>query len=95
MIKATAISIVVFLAFVIFKQENDLSRYRTLREILMSENRILKDQLHDVEFTLTSSKSYEDGLAQGVKNAESTQYMLGYHVGISQNNSPELYSESK
>lgn len=58
-------------------------------EVEKMSNQILRDQLSDYEqqiFTLKSSKTYEDGLADGVLNSKNIYYMAGYHAAIKQQN---------
>ena len=50
---------------------------------------ILRDQVedyaHEIE-TLSFTKTYEDGLKDGIENAESMQYMRGYHAATQDRN---------
>lgn len=93
MIKIITVSIAVCLCFLIFKQENDLARHRTLRDILVEENRIMHDQINDMQFAISSSRTYEEGVTDGVNKAKNADWIDGYHKGISQNASP-LYSST-
>lgn len=56
---------------------------------------ILRDQLANMLYELRSSRSYEEGVRDGVENAQNQSYMDGYHTAISQNAQQTLTSESK
>ena len=58
----------------------------TKNQLAMS---ILRDQIqdyaHEIE-SLVHVKTYEDGLKDGIENAESMQYMRGYHAAAQDRN---------
>ena len=54
---------------------------------------ILRDQLSDYTqqiHELRSRRSYEDGLRDGIENADSINYMRGYHAATSSIHDPYM-----
>lgn len=60
-------------------------------QLAMLEQRtdILKDQLEDYQFQIISlrqSKTYEDGLREGIENSKNAAYVNGYHNALKDQN---------
>jgi hypothetical protein len=58
-------------------------------EIVESGADILRDQLADYSsqlLTLRSDRTYEDGVEDGMKNAQNIKYMQGYHAATRDQN---------
>lgn len=58
-------------------------------DLLKDELRLQNENLfecRDKILDLSSRRSYEDGVRDGVENAKNVSYIQGYHAAISQNN---------
>lgn len=57
--------------------------------ILEANSKIQNEQIADFQndiIMLSTQKTYEDGLRDGITNSKSSSYVQGYHAAISQNN---------
>jgi hypothetical protein len=77
-------------AFVIFNQNSELSRLKTENMLVKNQIEIMRDENNDIYRTMSSARTYEDGVRDGIENAESISYVRGYHMAISQNNCTDM-----
>jgi hypothetical protein len=73
-------------AFTIFNQNSELSRLKTENILIKSQLEIMRDENTDLFRTISSARTYEDGVRDGIENAENISYVSGYHAAIAQNN---------
>lgn len=74
-------------AMIYFCKETSLAHMNA--ELLKDEIRIQNEDLFKYRneiVDLTSRRTYEDGVRDGVENAKNVSYVQGYHAAISQNN---------
>lgn len=55
-----------------------------VKACLEGENRLLKDQLNDITFKITSERSYEEGLTDGLVRSKNVGWVDGYHAAMAQ-----------
>ena len=77
-------------AFIIFDQKSELSRLKTENMLVKNQIEIMRDENTDLFRTLSSARTYEDGVRDGIENAESISYVRGYHMAIGQNKSTNV-----
>ena len=68
------------------RQMNQLSRSETENMLLRNQLEIMRDENTDLFRTISSARTYEDGVRDGIENAENISYVSGYHAAIAQNN---------
>lgn len=64
---------------------NMVHRYALRAELLEMDNKILNEQIADMETGLADFRAlptYEDGLRDGISNGANQSYMSGYHKGL-------------
>jgi hypothetical protein len=71
--------------FIIFSQNSELSRLKTENMLVKSQIEIMRDENNDIYRTMSSARTYEDGVRDGVENSKSIEWTNGYHAAISQN----------
>jgi hypothetical protein len=84
-----SLMISVALAHALTVQNENLKLAHKHLEIVESGADILRDQLADYSnqlMSLQSAKTYEDGIEDGIKNAQNIKYMQGYHAATRDQN---------
>jgi hypothetical protein len=79
----------VALAHALIVQNEHLKLTHKHLEIVESGADILRDQLADYSSqlnSLQSNRTYEDGVEDGMKNAQNIKYMQGYHAATRDQN---------
>jgi hypothetical protein len=67
-----------------FKQQGEINALTLRSEFLNSENRLLKDQVNELENLLPRKATYEQGLTDGLIRSATAGYTDGYHAAIQQ-----------
>ena len=73
-------------------ENNSLKMSKILYE---SENRLLKDQIHEMESKSVSARTYEEGLTEGLIRSNNRGYTDGYHAAMSQVAEQQAEKEKK
>lgn len=74
-------------AMIYFCKEANMANLRV--DLLKDEIRVQNENLFEYRnkvLDLSSQRSYEDGVRDGIENAKNVSYVQGYHAAISQNN---------
>ena len=84
-----SLMISVALTHALFVQNEQIKLAHKHLEIVQSGADILRDQLSDYSnqlMSLQSERTYEDGVEDGIKNAQNIKYMQGYHAATKDQN---------
>lgn len=67
-----------------YYQRGEINALKLQEKLYQCENRLLEDQLREYEYKASSTRTYEEGLTQGLVRSASTGYVDGYHAAMSQ-----------
>lgn len=87
--RLVTISLAVIVAILVVDRSSIQARNDQLMQAHELRAEILKDQLDDYSNQISSlkkSKTYEDGVRDGIANAHNGDYVRGYHAALKDNN---------
>ncbi len=65
-------------------QQQRIDYAENQQKLSQIQNGLLKDQINDLQFSLSSKRTYEEGLTDGLVRAKNIGYTDGYHSAIQQ-----------
>lgn len=74
-----------------YSQRGEINAMRLEQKLYQSENRLLKDQIQEYAYKATTTRTYEEGLTDGLMRARNIGYTDGYHAAIAQNEETKEY----
>ena len=74
-------------------QIGQINSFRLQEKISQAENRLLKDQINELEFKITTTRTYDEGLMDGLYRKNNQGYVDGYHAAISQAEDEKYYQQ--
>jgi CDGSH-type Zn-finger protein len=76
--------ILALIGFSFWQGENEKQVLKLSNTLYQSENRLLKDQLTEVENKSRRERTYEEGLTEGLVRSNNRGYTDGYHAAMNQ-----------
>jgi hypothetical protein len=67
-----------------YYQRGEINALKLQEKLIQCENRLLEDQLREYEYKASTTRTYEEGLTQGLVRSASTGYVDGYHAAMAQ-----------
>lgn len=67
-----------------YYQSGEINAMKLQEKLYQCENRLLLDQLREYEYKASSSRTYEEGLMEGLVRSANVGYKDGYHAAMSQ-----------
>lgn len=84
-----AIAAITSIAFVAsaglnYLQIGKINGFVLQEKLIQAENRLLKDQIRDLDGKIARDRTYEQGLTDGLVRSKSVGYVDGYHSAMAQ-----------
>ena len=74
-----------------FSQRGEINAQKLEEKLFRCENRLLLDQLREYEYKASSTRTYEEGLTEGLVRSSSVGYTDGYHAAMAQIEQSKYY----
>lgn len=74
-----------------YYQRGEINAMKLQEKLYQCENRLLEDQLREYEYKATTSRTYEEGLTEGLVRSSSVGYTDGYHAAMAQIEQSKYY----
>jgi hypothetical protein len=88
-------SAALFSTYTCYRLQGENNTLKMSQALYESENRLLKDQLRENEHKATSSRTYEEGLTDGLVRSNNIGYTDGYHAAMNQVSEQKAIDEAK
>lgn len=94
-IPVMSVIVVAVSGFLVYRVQGENNAMKINVVLHESENRLLKDQIHDLEHKMQSARTYEEGLTDGLMRSNNRGYTDGYHAAMNQVAEQQQQNEKK